>query len=202
MEVQQKRRSHNSSHPLGLGEERSGRNLLVCGLFLSLAPAKATVPLLQMVYQADAAHTSFDKYTLYSCYGVISNANTFPVALAIIFGNEDREGWTKFWKFVTRIHPCINNHVTTVITDQQEGSILAFAEVVLAAVSFCCSYHRRANILKCVKERNGEYLCMWLYNKLMNCKRVESITANKFEHSGNMQVNVLRFINAVNNYHH
>ena len=36
----------------------------LCGIFLSISAAKNTVPLLQMVYQADAAHMNFGKYTL------------------------------------------------------------------------------------------------------------------------------------------
>ena len=88
---------------VGLGEGSSER-CFVTGIFVSLSTARATVPLLQTVYQADAAHTNFGKYTLYSCYGVSSNGNTFPVCLAIIFGNEDKEGWTMFWEFASRIH--------------------------------------------------------------------------------------------------
>ncbi len=61
---------------------------------MSIAPAKNSVPLLQTaVYQADAAHMNFGKYTLYSCYGITSNCNLFPVAFGIVFSNEDKEGW-------------------------------------------------------------------------------------------------------------
>ena len=65
----------------------------VLGILVSISQARGTVPLLQTVYQSDAAHTNFEKYTLYSCYGIDYNANTFPVSFAIIFGNEDKEGW-------------------------------------------------------------------------------------------------------------
>jgi hypothetical protein len=111
---------------VGLGEGPSDRNCFVTGIFISLSTARAAVPLLQTVYQADAAHTNFGKYTLYSCYGVSSNGNTFPVCLAIVVGNEDKDGWTRFWNFATRIHPCINPPVTTVITDKAGGTMMSW----------------------------------------------------------------------------
>ena len=181
----------------GLGEGPSDRNCFVTGIFISLSTARATVPLLQTVYQADAAHTNFGKYTLYSCYGVSSNGNTFPVCLAIVFGNEDKDGWTRFWEFATRIHPCINRPVTTVITDQQKGSIPAFAEVVPLAVNFFCSFHRRENIKKFVRGGNGAYSCMWLCNLLLNAKTPAAIDKHRFEHAREMQENALRFLSSI-----
>ncbi len=38
------------------------------GVFLSMSFSKQVVPFLQDVYQADAAHCNFGKYTLYSCF--------------------------------------------------------------------------------------------------------------------------------------
>ncbi len=99
--------------------------------------------------------------------------NTFPVALGIVLGNEDKEGWMKFWNFATNIHPCINRPETTVITDQQKGSIPAFAKKVPLAVNFLCSFHCRENIKKFMRGGNGPYSYMWLYNLLLI----------KFEHS-------------------
>jgi hypothetical protein len=64
----------------------------VSGVFLSLQQAHHTVPFLQSVFQADAAHMNFGKCTLNICYRNLANGNTFPVALAIIYGNEDKEG--------------------------------------------------------------------------------------------------------------
>jgi hypothetical protein len=60
----------------------------------------------------------------------------FPVALAIIFGNEDKEGWTRFWKLVQGIHPTIQEPKNTIITDQQKGSIPALADVLPSVVIF------------------------------------------------------------------
>ncbi len=82
----------------------------------SLKQARHTVPLLQSVFQANAAHINFGKYTLYSCYGNTANCSTFPIAIAIIFENEDN-GWTMFWKFVKNIHPTIQEPRNTIITD-------------------------------------------------------------------------------------
>ncbi len=70
----------------------------VGGIFMSISSAKLNVPYLQTVYQADAAHMKFDKYTLYSCYGITPNCK---------FGNQDKEGWVKFWEFAKRVHPCL-----------------------------------------------------------------------------------------------
>ncbi len=139
------------------------------GVFLSIAPAKDTVPLLQKVFQADAAHINFGKYTLYSCYGITANCNAFPVAMAIIFGNEDKEGWSQFWKFALTMHPSLNHPSVTIITDQQKGSVEAMAEVIPDAVNFFCSYHRQKNILTQVKGGKGEYSCHWYYQLLLGC---------------------------------
>ena len=111
---------------VGLGKD-CGANVttvptFLCGIFLSISAAKNTVPLLQTVYQADAAHMNFGKYTLYSCYGITANCNAFHVALGIIFGNEDKDGWERFWKFASTRHPGLNHAWVTIITDQQKGS--------------------------------------------------------------------------------
>jgi hypothetical protein len=88
------------------GAEGVGPDRFLCGIFFSISAARNVVPLLQIVYQADAAHMNFGKYMLYSCYGVTANCNAFPVAFGIIFGNEDKEGWNQFWMFATSQHPC------------------------------------------------------------------------------------------------
>ena len=184
----------------GLGNDGHDNLKFVSGLFLSLKQARHTVPLLQSVFQADAAHMNFGKYTLYSCYGTTANGNTFPVAIAIIFGNEDKDGWTRFWKFVKNIHPSIDDPRNTIITDQQKGSIPALNDVLPGVVNFFCSFHRRQNITKYVKGGNGPYSCMWFYNMLISCKLPQTIDRHKFDHSNDMQVQALRFLNAVNDY--
>ncbi len=79
----------------GLGPGQPGDVLprFISGIMVSISSAKHAVPLLQTVYQADACHLNFGKYTLYTCYGITPNNNTFPVAMAILFGNEDKAGW-------------------------------------------------------------------------------------------------------------
>ncbi len=108
--------------------------------------AKQTAPLLQTVYQADAAHMNFGKYTLYSWYGITANCNAYPVAFGIVSGNDDKEGWLGFWKFAKREMPCLNTPETTIITDKDKGSIEAIDEVLPLAVNFFCSYHRQQNM--------------------------------------------------------
>ena len=154
----------------GISPNASDTQRFLSGVFLSLQQARHTVPFLQSVFQADAAHMNFGKYTLYSCFGNTANGNTFPVALAIIFGNEDKEGWTRFWKFVRRIHPTIQEPKNTIITDQQKGSIPALADVLPDVVNFFCSFHRCENIKKFVKGGTGRFSCWWFYNLLLNCK--------------------------------
>ena len=66
------------------------------GIIFAMSNAQRTVPHphLQTVFQADACHMNFGKYTLYSCYGTTANGNTSPVAFVILFGNKDKEeGW-------------------------------------------------------------------------------------------------------------
>ncbi len=74
------------------GDYKGASPTFLCGIFLSILGAKNTVPVLQTVYQADAAHMNFGKHTLYSCYGITAKCNAFPVVFGIIFGNEDKDG--------------------------------------------------------------------------------------------------------------
>jgi hypothetical protein len=118
----------------------------VSGIFLATSTAKQNVPMLQMVYQSDAAHMNFGKYTLYSCYWITADCNASPVAFGIVFGNEDKSGWVEFWTFAKKIYPCLNTPETTSITNQEKGSIEAIAEVLPLAGNFFCSFHRKKNI--------------------------------------------------------
>jgi hypothetical protein len=76
--------------------EESTLHKYVGGIFITTSTSKQNVPLLQTVYQSDAAHMNFGKYTLYSCYGSTANCNASHVAFGIVFGNEDRSGWVDF----------------------------------------------------------------------------------------------------------
>ncbi len=106
---------------------------------------------------------------------ITANCNVFPVAFGIIFGNEDKERWERFWKFATSRHPCLNHARVTIITDQQKGSIEAMAEVLPKAVNFFCSYHCGKNILTNVKGGKGMYSAHWFYNQLLGCGRYDTI---------------------------
>ena len=53
----------------------------VSGVFMCTSAAKNTVPLIQTVYQADAAHMKFGKYTLYTCMASQQTAMQFLLRL-------------------------------------------------------------------------------------------------------------------------
>ncbi len=181
--------------PLNFGEEKPK---FVTGVFFSTMPAKTLVPLLQTAYQANAAHMSFGKYTLFLCYCTTANSNTFPIALAIVFGNETKDSWVKFWLFVKGVHPCLNTPQTTIIMDQAKGSVEAISEILPLVKNFYCLYHCCQNIAKFVKGGKGKYSCLWMYNLLMKASSIELITWLKFEHSSHLTDKALRYLNAVN----
>jgi hypothetical protein len=80
-------------------------------------------PSSRLYIQTDNNHLNFGKYTLYTCCGITANNNTFPVAMAILFGNEDKASWVKFWRFALIIHTCLNLLKTTIITGKAKGRI-------------------------------------------------------------------------------
>ncbi len=59
---------HHSMLVEGGLENGTALHKFVSGIFMCTSAAKQNVPLLQTVYQANAAHMNFGKYTLYSCY--------------------------------------------------------------------------------------------------------------------------------------
>jgi hypothetical protein len=123
---------------------------LISGILFSTSGARKAVPFLEQVFQADACHMSFGKYTLYSCYGTTANCNTYPVAFGILFGNEDKEGWIELWDFAKSIHPPIDDTRVAVITDLAKGLTQLIAEVLPSSGHFHCSYHRHQKIVKFV----------------------------------------------------
>jgi MULE transposase domain len=106
------------------------------------------VPLLQDVMQADGAHTSYGKYTLFSMYGSSANGNMAPIGFAILLGNENESNWSKFYDFLVRTHPSINITKRTILTDQDKGSIASVKSIIPNAGQFHCAFHRRMNIIK------------------------------------------------------
>jgi hypothetical protein len=111
------------------------------GIFFSMSYLSKVVPYLQDVFQADAAHMNFGKYTLFSCYGTTANGNTSPIAFAILFGNEDKAGWEEYWKFALHLHPSLNHFTKTFITDQAKGLVESIKKIIPEASHFHCSYH-------------------------------------------------------------
>jgi len=165
------------------------------GIFISISAAKQVVPHLERVFQADACHMNFGKYTLYICYGTTANCNTFPVAIAILFGNKDKEGWVQFWKFALSLHPSLNHESTTIITDQAKGLKEALKEAVPGAGHFLCSFHREQNIAKYVKGRNVEYSSSWMFKKLLYAKNKSDISNIKHKYSRHIDHKALNYLN-------
>ena len=153
-----------------LGAKSDNYDFLNGILFATLA-SKTTVPQLHNVIQADAAHMNFGKYTLYSTYGNTANANMSPVAFAIIFGNKDRVGWTKFWKFAVETHPSLNSSEITIITDHEKGQIAVIEECLPNAFHFHCTVHCQKNMTSHFNMRFDKVnSCRWMFDHLVECK--------------------------------
>ncbi len=131
-----------------LGLEDSPQYKFLMGIFIAPSTSKKQVPFLQEVIQADAAHMSFGKYTLYSVYATIANGIMLALGFAMLFGNKDKESWTHFWKFIKKTHPIVDQSNFTIITDQDKGSLTAMEDIVPLAGRFLCSFHCRQNIIK------------------------------------------------------
>ncbi len=99
------------------------------GIMIAPSTLKNQVPFLQEVIQADAAHMSFGKYTLYSAYANTANGNMSALGLAILLGNKDKVNWTHFRKFIKKTHPIIDQSNETIITDQDKGSLAAINDI-------------------------------------------------------------------------
>jgi hypothetical protein len=163
------------------GMEDGPQFLFLMGILFATSSSKHLVPLLQDVIQADGAHASYEKYTLFLAYGTTANGNMSPLAFGLLFGNENTENWSKFWMFVKKVHPCIDGPTKTIVTDQDKGSIAAIQEQVPQAAQFHCSFHRCQNIIK--KCRGGKgctpLTALWMYNLLSSCDSVKQLKNNK-----------------------
>jgi hypothetical protein len=95
----------------------------------------------------------FGKYTLFSAYGSTVNGSMVPIAFGILFGNENKESWGKFWKFVAFHYPSLNNLLMTIITDQDKGSIAAIKEYMPNATTSIV--HGIAQTMSCLHVRWG-----------------------------------------------
>lgn len=167
------------------------------GILFAPSTSVRTVPKLQSVYQADAAHLNWGKYTLYSAYGTTSEGQCSPVAFGIIFGNEDKDSWCRFWEFAVGLHPSLNSALNTIITDQDKGSKAAIALLVPLAFNFHCSYHRRQNILKNCKGGNKVYKALWMFNQLVTAPNMEVLNNKRDRGYVHMSENDKRYLNIV-----
>lgn len=104
-------------------------------------------PKLQHVFQADAMHTAYGKYMLFSFYGTPAYGTLFPISLGLVFGNGTKISWNAFCKFTAELHTTLNKLDVTIIADQCKGSIAVINEYFPNAFQLHCSYHCVANIL-------------------------------------------------------
>jgi hypothetical protein len=153
----------------------------VTGVLFATSSSKHMAPLLQHVVQADGAHTTFGKYTLFLAYATTANGNMSPLAFGLLFGNEDYKNWSKFWNFVKKVHPCIDSPEVTILTDQDKGSIAAVASTLKHAAQFHCSFHRRQNIIKKTGGGKGTtpLTALWMFNLLSGCNSVAQLATNQ-----------------------
>jgi hypothetical protein len=163
---------HNS-----LGLEDGPEVKFLTGILMCTSTSKAQAPFLQDVIQADAAHMSFGKYTLFSAYAGSANAKMVGLGFGILFGNENYENWETFWSFLAKSHLIINQPSKTIITDQDKGSSASIKHVLPEVGLFHCSFHRRQNIVKKFGGGLGQTPLspLWMYNLLMKCNNKSSI---------------------------
>ena len=101
------------------------------GILIATSTSKAQAPsYLQDVIQADAAHMTFGKYTLFSAYAGSTHMKMVGLGFAILFGNEDKANWHIFMTFLVKTHSIINQPTKTIITNQDKGSIGSIKEVL------------------------------------------------------------------------
>jgi hypothetical protein len=101
--------------------------------------------------QVNAAHLLWYVHPIL-CVWVNGEPNTSPIMFAILIGNEDKEGWDHFWRFMLDLHPCLNCEIMTIMTDQQKGSKAAIKNVLPNVQIFHCSQHQANNITKSLRQ--------------------------------------------------
>ena len=115
----------------------------------------------------------FGKYTLFSTYGTTANGSMFPIAFGIIFCNENKECWKKFWNFVGHYHPKLNSPDVMIITDQDKGSMAAIADKMSDAHHLHCSWHRTGNIIGACRMGKKIYCGYWYFKQLVDCDTID-----------------------------
>jgi hypothetical protein len=143
------------------------------GVLFALSSSKHLAPLLQDMIQADGAHSNFGKYTLFSAYGTNANGHMSPLTFGLLFGNEDKNNWSKFWSFVKTVHPSVDTVPKMILTDQDKGSIGAVKDIFESAAQFMCAFHRCQNIISTCGGGKGliPYLALWVFNILNSLSR-------------------------------
>jgi hypothetical protein len=93
-----------------------------------------------------------------------------------------------FWNFIKKTHPTINQSKYTIITDQDKGSLSAMEEIIPLEGRFLCSFHHQQNIIKKCDGGTGQrpLSAMWMYNLLMGCKSVASLSATRKQYKEKM----------------
>jgi hypothetical protein len=103
------------------------------------------------------------------------------LGFALLIGNEDKKIGHDFGTSFKKMHPTINQSKNTIITNQDKGSLSVMEEVIPLARRFLCSFHCQQNIItKCSGGACQRPLsAMWMYNLLMGCKSVASLSATR-----------------------
>ncbi len=169
------------------------------GILVAPSTSKVQAPFLQDVIQADAAHMSFGKYTLFSAYANIANMTMASLGFAILFGNKNKHNWTTFWKFIKNTHPIVNLNNKTIITDQDKGSIATINEFIPKAALFHCSFHRHQNIIKKFGGGKGHVplTCLWMYNILLKCNLPGLIQFLRLKYEHQMTQAHVKYLNSI-----
>ena len=110
-----------------------------------------------------------------------ANGHMSAFALGLMFGNEDKANWSKFWSFVKRNHPSVNALHKTILTDQDKGSIAAVKDVFTLAAQFMCAFHHRQSILTTCGGRKGNipHNALWMFNQLCACNSINELEQKK-----------------------
>jgi hypothetical protein len=130
----------------------------------------------------------FGKHALYSVYGTNANGTMSVLGFALLFGNEDKQSWMQFQNFIKKTHPIVYQSNYTIITGQDKGSLSAMKNTDSLAGRFLCSFHRQQNIIKKCGGGTGQrpLSAMCMYNLLMGCKSVASLSATRKKYEEKM----------------
>ncbi len=128
-----------------------------------------------------------------------ANMTMAALGFAILFGNKDKNNWTKFCKFIKNTQPIVNLNNKTIITNQDKGSIALIKDIIPEAALFHCSFHCRQNIIK--KYGGGEghvpLSCLWMYQLLVKCNSPGSIQFLRLKYEHQMSPAYVNYLNSI-----